>query len=148
MGAGASLRADVQGALKAAYVDPIIEIARMTARAPIVNLNHDLRFVAAGGRRLQKRAEKFHGFQAMGTYIALELGARMRGGTRLFVLVENGLPVETVNHWNPYAISGRTRRWGFAVEALESIRRLREAAVQREDGDSMLHGPQQDQGMG
>ena len=148
MGTGASLRADVQGALKAAYVDPIIEIARMTARAPIVNLNHDLRFVAAGGRRLQKRAEKFHGFQAMGTYIALELGARMRGGTRLFVLIENGLPVETVNHWNPYAISGRTRRWGFAVEALESIAVYEKQLFSERMATACCMDRNKDQGMG
>ena len=33
--------------LKETYVDPIVEIARMTTRAPIININHDPRFVAA-----------------------------------------------------------------------------------------------------
>ena len=49
----------------------------MTARAPIVNINHDLRFVAAAGPTLKQGAENFHGFHAMGAYVVLEL--RVRG---------------------------------------------------------------------
>ena len=77
VGSGFNIRTEIQGALKAKYVDPIIELARMTSRAPIVNINHDLRFVGAGNRVLQKRPENFHGCHAMGAYIALEL--RVRG---------------------------------------------------------------------
>ena len=77
VGSGSTLRLDAQKALKSTYVDPIIEIARMTARAPIVNINHDLRVVGAANQSLKQRAENFHGFHALGAYVALEL--RVRG---------------------------------------------------------------------
>ena len=46
VGTGADVRAEAQRKLKATYVDPILEVARMTTRAPIVNINHDPRFIA------------------------------------------------------------------------------------------------------
>ena len=72
VGTGSNIRSEIQGALKAMYVDPIIEIARMTSTAPIVNINHDLRLVGAGNRVLQKSSENFHGFHARGADIARE----------------------------------------------------------------------------
>ena len=46
VGNGAEIRAATQRRLKAVYVDPILEVARMTTRAPIININHDPRFIA------------------------------------------------------------------------------------------------------
>ena len=40
VGYGAEVRAETQRRLKAVYVDPILEAAKMTARAPIININH------------------------------------------------------------------------------------------------------------
>ena len=54
IGSGVTLRLEAQQQLKATYVEPIIEIARMTARAPIININHDPRFVAAGSEEAKK----------------------------------------------------------------------------------------------
>ena len=77
VGCGVTLRLEAQQKLKATYVEPIIEIARMTARAPIININHDPRFVAAGSEEAKKVENNLTGFQAMGAYVALEL--RVRG---------------------------------------------------------------------
>ena len=44
VGNGAEIRAETQQRLKAVYVDPILEAAKMTARVPIININHDPRF--------------------------------------------------------------------------------------------------------
>eukprot|EP00439_Symbiodinium_sp_Y106_P064945 s2065_g10.t1 len=51
---GADLRQNTQRMLKETHVDPIVEIAQMTTRAPIVNINHDPRFVAAKERNQWK----------------------------------------------------------------------------------------------
>ena len=77
VGSGVTLRLEAQQQLKATYVEPIIEIARMTARAPIININHDPRFIAAGSEEAKKVENNLTGFQAMGAYVALEL--RVRG---------------------------------------------------------------------
>ena len=74
IGSGVTLRLEAQQQLKATYVEPIIE---MTARAPIININHDPRFVAAGSEESKKVEHSLTGFQAMGVYVALEL--RVRG---------------------------------------------------------------------
>ena len=73
VGSGVTLRLEAQQKLKTTYVEPIIEIARMTARAPIININH----VAAGGEEAKKVEHNLTGFHAMGAYVALEL--RVRG---------------------------------------------------------------------
>ena len=77
VGSGVTLRLEAQQKLKATHVEPIIEIARMTTRAPIININHDPRFVAAGSEEAKKVENNLTGFQAMGAYVALEL--RVRG---------------------------------------------------------------------
>ena len=74
---GAELRQNTQRMLKETYVDPIVEIARMTTRAPIANINHDPRFVAAASERAKSVENGLVGFHAMGAYVALEL--RVRG---------------------------------------------------------------------
>ena len=77
VGSGVTDRLEAQRKLKTTYVEPIIEIARMTARAPIININHDPRFVAAGSEEAKKVEHNLTGFHAMGAYVALEL--RVRG---------------------------------------------------------------------
>ena len=77
VGSGVTLRLEAQQKLKATYVEPIIEIARMTARAPMININHDPKFIAAGSEEAKKVENNLTGFQAMGAYVALEL--RVRG---------------------------------------------------------------------
>ena len=74
---GAELRQNTQKMLKETYVDPIVEIARMTTRAPIININHDPRFVAAASETAKSVENGLVGFHAMGAYVALEL--RVRG---------------------------------------------------------------------
>ena len=71
------MRLDAQKALKSPCIDPIIEVARMTARAPVVNINHDLRVVGAANHAMRQWAENSHGFHALGAYVVLEL--RVRG---------------------------------------------------------------------
>ena len=63
--------------LKETYVDPILEIARMTTRAPIINIHHDPGFVAAASETAKLVENGLVGFHAMGAYVALEL--RVRG---------------------------------------------------------------------
>ena len=66
-----------QQRLKAVYVDPILEAAKMTARAPIININHDPRFIAIASNAGKAVNDRITAFLAMGSYVALEL--RVRG---------------------------------------------------------------------
>ena len=62
VGTGAETRAETQRRLKATYVDLILEVARMTTRAPIININHDPRFIAlasAQGKAVHNRVTAF-----------------------------------------------------------------------------------------
>ena len=73
----------------------MIKVARMTARAPIVNINQDLRFVAAAGPTLKQREEmggELPWISCNGgiRYSRIE-SAWMCSGTRIFLLVEDGL---------------------------------------------------------
>ena len=73
----ALVRAETQRRLKATYVDPILEVARMTTRAPIININHDPRFIALASAQGKAVHNHVTAFLAMGSYVALEL--RVRG---------------------------------------------------------------------
>ena len=75
-GEGATIRADSQSKLVETYVKPILDIARLTSRAPIININHDHRFLSAGNHRLRAGAGTFTGFLGIGACLALELRSR------------------------------------------------------------------------
>ena len=77
VGTGAETRAETQRRLKATYVDLILEVARMTTRAPIININHDPRFIALASAQGKAVHNRVTAFRAMGSYVALEL--RVRG---------------------------------------------------------------------
>ena len=77
VGNGAEIRAETQKRLKAVYVDPILEAAKLTARAPIININHDPRFIAIASNAGKAVDDRVTAFIAMGSYVALEL--RVRG---------------------------------------------------------------------
>ena len=77
MGTGADIRSEAQQKLKATYVDPILKVARMTTRAPIININHDPRFIALASVKEKSVHNNVTAFLTMGTYVALEL--RVRG---------------------------------------------------------------------
>ena len=77
VGNGAEIRAETQQRLKAVYVDPILEAAKMAARAPIINVNHDPRFIAVASNAGKAVNDRVTAFLAMGSYVALEL--RVRG---------------------------------------------------------------------
>ena len=76
VGDGAQIRDRLQQQLKEVYVDPIIAAGKRTTRPPIVNINHDLRFVGTGSNYLSNKASVYSGFHALGLYIELELRAR------------------------------------------------------------------------
>ena len=75
-GLGTTVRTQVQARLMSAIVNPIVDAAKLTARPPIVNINHDTRFIAKGKPDFAKKLEGFIGFHAMGSYVMLELRAR------------------------------------------------------------------------
>ena len=77
VGNGAEIRAETQQRLKAVYVDPILEAAKMAARAPVINVNHDPRFIAVASNAGKAVNDRVTAFLAMGSYVALEL--RVRG---------------------------------------------------------------------
>ena len=77
VGNGAEIRAETQQRLKTVYVDPILEAAKMTARALIININHDPRFIAIASNAGKAVNDRVTAFLAMGSYVALEL--RVRG---------------------------------------------------------------------
>eukprot|EP00439_Symbiodinium_sp_Y106_P073023 s1447_g13.t1 len=68
VGNGAEIRAETQQRLKAVYVDPILEAAKMTARAPIININHDPRFIAIASNAGKAVNDRVTAFLAMGSY--------------------------------------------------------------------------------
>ena len=75
-GLGTSVRSQIQARLLSAIVNPIVDAAKLTARPPIININHDTRFIAKGKPEFAKKLESFIGFHAMGSYLMLELRAR------------------------------------------------------------------------
>ena len=108
VGNGAEVRAETQRRLKAVYVDPILEAAKMTARAPIININHDPRFIALASNPGKAAHDRITAFLAMGSYVALELRrTRMCGNSWIVILVQNnGMPPEACLHWLPNAVMG------------------------------------------
>ena len=77
MGSGADIRSEAQQELKATYVDPMLKVARMTTRAPIININHHPGFIALASVKGKSVHNNVTAFLAKGTYVALEL--RVRG---------------------------------------------------------------------
>ena len=61
-GTGTTIRMQIRSRLASAIVDPIIDVAKKIARPPIININHDTRFIGAGKPELARRAENFAGF--------------------------------------------------------------------------------------
>ncbi|CAE7948322.1 unnamed protein product [Symbiodinium sp. KB8] len=75
-GIGTTIRSQIKGRLISGIIDPIMDTFKAIARPPIININHDTRFIAAGTSELARRAESFPGFHAIGSYLVLELRAR------------------------------------------------------------------------
>ena len=71
-----AIRSQIQARLLSAIVNPIVDAAKLTARPPIININHDTRFNAKGKPEFAKKLGNFIGFHAMGSYLMLELRAR------------------------------------------------------------------------
>ena len=88
VGTGADVRAEAQRKLKATYVDPILEVARMTTRAPIVNINHDPRFIAIAKYQRSVRSQPCHSVSRNGHLRCFgTTSTRMRGHSWIFILV-------------------------------------------------------------
>ena len=73
---GVEIRLRAQELLKSTYVEPIVEMARLTARPPIVNINHDPRVIAVGSLAAKRVEHHTVGYRAMGAYVAFELPVR------------------------------------------------------------------------
>ena len=110
VGNGAEIRAATQRRLKAVYVDPILEVARMTTRAPIININHDPRFIALASNLGKAVNDRVTAFLAMGSYVALEL--RVRG---CVVIHGSSFWSKMACHLKPalngYQVLSSPRRW-------------------------------------
>ena len=107
VGNGAEIRSETQRRLKAVYVDPILEVARMTTRAPIININHE---PCKQSRESCERSRN----SIPCNVILCGLGttrAWMCGHSWIFILVQNGLPPETSSQWLPSAIVGCRWAW-------------------------------------
>ena len=97
-GLGTTVRAQVQGRLMSAIINPIVDAAKLTARPPIVNINHDTRFIAKGKPDFAKKLEGFNRFPCHGELRdARTSRSRMHRDTRVFVLVENRLRSSSIS---------------------------------------------------
>ena len=107
LGTGASLRSDAKKALKSAYADPIIEVAKDDGKGP--NRQHQSRFEVRRCRwsYLETRGGELPWISCNGGLRCSRIeSAWMCGGTRIFLLVEDGLSDETVNHRSSHAVGG------------------------------------------
>ena len=103
VGNGAEIRAETQKRLKAVYVDPILEAAKLTARAPIININHHPRFIAIasnalpcpppleGCERSRNSIPSYGILCGIGTTCAW-----MCGNSWIVLLVQNGMSLENL----------------------------------------------------
>ncbi|OLP82152.1 hypothetical protein AK812_SmicGene37198 [Symbiodinium microadriaticum] len=67
-----SAREEAEEILRAAYIAAIVEVMKLISRAPIVSINHDLRFIQNASQLLCHRGV-LNGLEAIGGYLALEL---------------------------------------------------------------------------
>ena len=84
------------------------QVARMTTRAPIININHDPRFIALASTQGKAVHHHVTAFLALGSYVALETTCtRMCGHSWIVVLVQIGMPHETSPQRLPDVVVGR-----------------------------------------